>query len=104
MPASRNERPVSRLSTANFELSIVLPLGVVANQLTKVEGDLRFLTVKTSANLSEHWTGDMAGQVAARLEKINETLELIRGLVRDLETEFQTASAGRSKNRVHRDD
>jgi hypothetical protein len=102
--AFRNEVPVSRLSPANAELSIVLPLGVVANQLSKVEGDLRFIVVKTSSHSGEHWARDKAGQVAAHLEKINETLELIRGLVQDLETEFQTGSAGPSKKRADRDD
>lgn len=82
----------------------MLPLGVAANQLSKVESDLRFLTVKTSAYRGERWAGEVAGQVAARLEKINETLELIRGLVRELEAEFQTANAGRYKNRADRDD
>jgi hypothetical protein len=91
---------------ANFELAIVLPLGVVANQLMRVEADLRFLNARTSAYASERPGGPLAGQVAARLEKINEALEVIRGLVRDIEAEFQPRSANPKslKARTDRDD
>jgi hypothetical protein len=93
-------------SPANFELSILLPLGVVANQLMKVEADLRFLNAKTTAYADEHPGGDMAGQVAAQLERINEALEVIRGLVADIETDIHPRSAhARSlKARLDRDD
>ena len=80
-------------SPANVELSIVLPLGVIANQLLKVEADLRLLNAKTSTYASERPSGAMAGQVAARLERINEALEVIRGLVADIETDMQPKSA-----------
>ncbi len=83
---------MSRASPTTFELSIVLPLGVVANQLMKVEADLRFLTAKATAHAGEH-PGAMSEQVAARLEQINEALEVIRGLVADIETEVQPSSA-----------
>lgn len=97
---------MSRPSSANFELSIVLPLGVVANQLMKVEADLRFLNAKTTAYAGEHPGGGMAAQVAARLEKINEALEVIRALVLDIELEFQprSANARSLKARSDRDD
>ncbi|HEY6619797.1 MAG TPA: hypothetical protein VIY68_09650 [Steroidobacteraceae bacterium] len=93
-------------SHANFELSIVLPLGVVANQLMKVEADLRFLNAKTTAYAGERTGADMAGQVAARLEKINEALEVIRALVLDIELEFQPRSMNSRalKARTERDD
>jgi hypothetical protein len=90
----------------NVELSIVLPLGVVANQLMKVEADLRFLNAKTSAYASRRLGGETAGQVAARLEKINEALEVIRGLVADIETDTQPRPAGTKslKARADRED
>jgi hypothetical protein len=93
-------------SPANFELSIVLPLGVIANQLLKLEADLRFLNAKTSTYASERPDGAMAGQVTARLERINEALEVIRSLVADIETDIQPRSAdARSlKARKDRDD
>jgi hypothetical protein len=91
---------------ANFELSIVLPLGVIANQLLKMEADLRFLNAKTSTYASERPGGAMAGQVEGQLERINEALEAIRGLVSDIETDIQPRSANsRSlKARTDRDD
>ena len=91
---------------ANFELSFVLPLGVIANQLLKVEADLRFLNAKTSIYSNEETDGAMAGQVAAQLEKINETLEVIRGLVSDIEEDIhpRPATAKSLKARSDRDD
>jgi hypothetical protein len=99
-------KSMSDTSPVNVELSIVLPLGVIANQLMKVEADLRFLNAKTSAYVGERPGGEAAGQVAARLEKINEVLEVIRGLVSDIEMDIQPRSAGpRSANaRTDRDD
>jgi hypothetical protein len=93
-------------SGANFELSILLPLGVVANQLMKVEADLRFLNAKTSPYAGELAGAGMAGQAAARLETINEALETIRGLVSDIEADIQprAANARPLKARTDRDD
>jgi hypothetical protein len=90
-------------SPVNVELSIALPLGVVANQLMKVEADLRLLNAKTSAYASQGLSG-AAGQVAARLEKINEALEVIRGLVAEIENDIQTAATRSLKVRTDRDD
>ena len=97
---------MSEASPANFELSIVLPLSVIANQLMKLEADLRFLNAKTSKYASEPPGSAMAGQVAARIEKINEALEVIRTLVADIEADIQpkSASARLSKARSDRDD
>ena len=99
-------KSISDTSPVNVELSIVLPLGVIANQLLKVEADLRFLNARTSAYAGERPGGDMAGQVATRLEKINETLEVIRGLVSDIETDIQPRSANSrpAKARTDRED
>jgi len=73
----------------------VLPLGVVANQLMKVEADLRFLNAKRAAYASEGPGGEAAAQVAARLERINETLEAIRVLVLEIETDMRPARSDR---------
>ena len=67
-------------SPANLELAIALPLGVVANQLTRIEADLRFLSMKASAYRSERESGQLAAKVSGGLERINEVLDLIRGL------------------------
>lgn len=97
---------MSGASRANFELSIVLPLGVIANQLMKVEADLRFLNAKISAYSSEFPGGAMAGQAAAGLEKINESLETIRAVVAEFEADIQPRSvrADASRGRTDRDD
>jgi hypothetical protein len=99
-------KSMSDTSPVNVELSIVLPLGVIANQLMKVEADLRFLNAKTSAYAGERPGAAMAAQVATRLEKINETLEVIRGLVSDIETDIQPRSANSrpAKARTDRED
>ena len=94
---------MSNSSAANVELAIVLPLGVVANQLLKVEADLRFLSAKAGLHAQDRGAAGLASQVAARLEQINETLEAIRALIADMETDLQPKSAG-AASRQRRDD
>ncbi|MGA2397099.1 MAG: hypothetical protein ABSG30_03410 [Steroidobacteraceae bacterium] len=76
-----------------MELTIALPLGVVANQLMRIETDLRFLSMKASAYASERENGDLAANIRGRLEKINESLDLIRGVVSDIEANIQPTVA-----------
>lgn len=88
---------------ANFELSFALPLGVVANQLMKVEAELRFLSARAGAYASGSPAGDVPGQVAARLEQINEALEVIRALMQDIEAGFQPKSMRARPLEMHTD-
>lgn len=90
-------------STANVELALALPLGVVANQLLKVEADLRFLSAKAALYAPDRGGFGLVSQVAARLEQINETLEAIRSLIAAMETDLQPKSAGAASRR-RRDD
>jgi hypothetical protein len=83
---------MTEVSRANLELAIALPLGVVANQLMRIETDLRFLNMKALAYANEREKGDLAAKIAGNLEKINGALDLIRGLVADMEANIQTAS------------
>jgi hypothetical protein len=76
-------------SPANLELAITLPLGVVANQLTRVEADLRFLSMKASAFADERENGELAAKASGGLERINEALDSIRGLVADMAANIQ---------------
>src|ERR1700748_654831 len=85
---------MSAPSPTSIELAIALPLGVVANQLRKGESDLRFFTAKTSTYGQDRDAGNLAAQVAARLEQINEALENIRTLIADIERDIQPKSAG----------
>lgn len=79
-------------SLANLELAIALPLGVVANQLTRIEADLRFLSMKAEACVAERDSGQLAAKVAGGLEKINEVLDVIRDLVADMQSNIQATS------------
>jgi hypothetical protein len=84
---------VTEASTENLELSVSLPLGAVANQLMRIEADLRFLNMKALAYAKEGENAGPACQIAARLEKINEALDRIRGLVSDIEADVQPRPA-----------
>jgi hypothetical protein len=83
---------MTEASGANLELAIVLPLGVVANQLMRIEADLRFLNMKALDYAKERERGSKAAQILAQLEKINESLDVIRGLMSDIETDIQPKS------------
>jgi hypothetical protein len=84
---------MTEASPANLELAIALPLGVVANQLMRIETDLRFLNMKALAYASERENGNLAAKIAGGLEKINGALDLIRALVADMEASIQPTSA-----------
>lgn len=80
-------------SSANLELAVVLPLGVVASQLMRIEADLRSLNMKAWAHAKEREHAGLALEMAARLEKINEALDQIRGLTADMAADLQPKSA-----------
>lgn len=80
-------------SPTNAELDLMLPLGVVANQLKRIESDLRFLNMKALVYAEERVSGTVAAQVSVRLEQINEALELIRGLTSNIEADMLPKSA-----------
>jgi hypothetical protein len=70
-------------SQADWEMIMVMPLGVLANQLVKIEGELRFLTMKAAEHSGED--GLRSNKSAdARLELIHEVLESIRSLLAKL--------------------
>ena len=74
-------------SAANLDLAIVLPLGAIANQLARVEGDLRFLHMKALASDRER-SAALDGRITAGFDKINEVLESIRRLAADLQADL----------------
>jgi hypothetical protein len=75
---------MSRASASELELAIVLPLGVLAQQLMRVEAQLRLVNMKALDLSSNSEYKGSAAQINARLENINEALESIRSLVADL--------------------
>jgi hypothetical protein len=85
-------------SRASAELAILLPLEVAANRLMAIEADLRFLSVKAWDYARQRENTGLAGQIAARLDGINEALDLIRGLVSELETGMQPGRAGPARD------
>jgi hypothetical protein len=89
-------------AAANVELTILLPLGVIANQLMKVESELRFLSAKISRYGQER--GGAGGEAAARLEKMSEALDAIRQLIADIQADLQPRGARPSRTRTDRDD
>jgi hydroxymethylpyrimidine/phosphomethylpyrimidine kinase len=96
---------VNDRSASSVELAIALPLGVVANQLKRVESDLRFLSAKTAVLPQDRDSADMVKQVAARLEQINEALDSIRALIVDIERDLQPKTANAvGRRRDDRDD
>jgi hypothetical protein len=59
----------------------------------RIEADLRFLNMKALAFAKEGENTGPARQIAARLERINEALDRIRGLVSDIEADVQPRPA-----------
>ena len=83
---------MAETSGANVEMAVVLPLGVVANQLMKIETDLRLLNMKALDFAQEREDGRLSGQIAARLERINDALDAIRSLVSDIAADLEAGS------------
>ena len=96
---------MTEASGANLEMAIVLPLGVAVNQLMRIEAHLRLLNMKTGDYAKECSNARFAGPIAARLDQIHETLDSIRGLVADIETDVRPKSAdvARSPRKSHAD-
>jgi hypothetical protein len=65
-------------------MAIVLPLGVVARQLWRIEADLRRLNMK-SLDFGKQQEDALAGRIEAGLDSINEALDSIRDLVSGIE-------------------
>ncbi len=83
---------MTEASSANFEMSVNLPLGVLANQLMRIEADLRLLNMTALRCARERENQRLTGGIEARLDNINATLESIRDLVSDIEDCLQPRS------------
>ncbi len=90
-------------SPTNWQLTILLPLDVVANQLMRTEADLRFLNMKALDYAKQSEDRGLAAQVASRLEKISEALERVQDLVSDIaaDTQTQTVIPARASSKDH---
>lgn len=81
---------MTEASATNLEMTIILPLGVVVNQLMRIEADLRLLNMKALDFAKERKNTDLTGLIETRLETINEALDSIRSLVSDIEADIQS--------------
>jgi hypothetical protein len=98
---------MKQAASANLEMTIVLPLGVIANQLIRIEADLRLLNIKALILAPGPDCQHPTERVEATLEIINEALSSIRSLVSGFEDHIHSgptaASATRSSpNAVYR--
>lgn len=71
----------------DWELTLVMPLGVIANQLVKIEGDLRFLSMKAVEQSGEDGARSTQA-IDARLELIHGALESINSLLTRLQADI----------------
>jgi len=69
---------------ANWEISIVLPLGVIENQLRRIDEELRRLNMKASELAKDAENRADRRTIDARLEHIDDLLGSIAGLVYDI--------------------
>jgi hypothetical protein len=83
---------MTEASCATLEMAIALPLGVVANQLMRIEADLRLLNMRALSFAKQRDNARLTGQIEARLDNINAALDSIRGLVSDIEADIQPRS------------
>ena len=80
-------------SSANWEMGVVLPLGVVAVQLLKIEASLRLLNVKALELSRSNESSRVAGDVASNLERIHEVLDSLKALVVNIDLELSGPAA-----------
>ena len=75
---------MTEASRPEWEMAIVLPLGAVANQLQRIEAQLRLLNMKALDFARERENHALRGLIEGRLEQIGETLESVTTLVSDI--------------------
>ncbi len=80
---------MTETSRAQLDMTIVLPLGVVASQLLRIEAQLRVLNMKALNLESERDNSSLAGPVGVRLEQISDALDALRTLVAEMQADMQ---------------
>jgi hypothetical protein len=80
------------VSPVDWEMEMVMPLGVLANQLVKIEGDLRFLSMKAAGHSGED-SARSTKLVDARLELIYDVLESIHSLLSKVQADIHPKGA-----------
>jgi hypothetical protein len=80
---------MTKESSTDWELTIDLPLGVVASQLTRIEEQLRQLNDRARDLLQARDGGRRNGEISVRLENINKALDSIGAFIAGLEAEIE---------------
>ncbi len=75
---------MTQASQPEWEMAIVLPLGAIANQLQRIEAQLRLLNMKALGFARDSDNHALRRLVEGRLEQIGETLESVTTLVSDI--------------------
>ena len=93
-------------SMSSLELTVGLPLDVVADKLRRLETELRVLNMKAITAAAE--TNGLGARMETRVDAIYEALDSIRRLVSDIEADIQpnsaTGPALKGKLKADRDD
>jgi hypothetical protein len=76
-------------------MTMVMPLGVLANQLVKIEGDLRFLWMKAAERAGDE-CADSTKAIDARLALIHEALDSIGALLVRLRADIHPKATSHS--------
>jgi hypothetical protein len=84
---------MAEASIANLEMAIALPLGAAANQLMKIEANLRLLNMKAGDFARDCDNGRLPGSIAGRLDNINDLLDSIRCIVSNIEADIRSGGA-----------
>jgi hypothetical protein len=77
--------------TGDVEMTIVLPLDVVAGKLRRIEEELRHLSIRAVSIDQEAESKELNALIAARLERIRDTIYSISSCLADLSTDMQGA-------------
>jgi hypothetical protein len=77
----------SPASQVDWEMALGLPLGVLANKLIKIEGELRFLAMKAAEQSGED-RAKSTQSIDAKIETMHQALESIHSLLARLQSDF----------------
>lgn len=78
--------------TGPVEMTIGLPLDVVAGKLRRIEQELRHLSIKALSIDQEAESEDLKDLIEARLERIRDAIYSISSCLSELSTDMQTAN------------
>jgi hypothetical protein len=77
--------------TGPVEMTIGMPLDVVASKLRRIEEELRHLSIKAASIDREAGSEELKVLIEARLDYIRDTIYSISSCLSDLSAEMQTA-------------